>query len=152
VSLFTLVAVVVLAALGPGAQSAAVDDLAWLAGEWQRQTRGGTAVERWMVTPAGLVGEAFLERDGETVRTESLLIVEMDGELFYIAKPRENTYPVAFRLVSRDAGTFVFENTTHDFPQRIMYRRDADSAMTAVIEGPGEGGENQRVEFHFERR
>jgi hypothetical protein len=55
-------------------------------------------------------------------------------------------------LVSRAGGEFVFENTTHDFPQRIIYSRVSDDAMMAAIEGPGEGGETQRIEFHFVRR
>lgn len=136
----------------PVPQAGSLDELSWLAGEWQRQTRGGVALERWTLTATGLVGEGLVRRDGEERHTEALLLVAMGGEVFYIARPPENPYPVAFRLVSSEADTFVFENPTHDFPQRIVYRRTAPEAMTAVIEGPGEGGETQRVEFAFVRR
>jgi hypothetical protein len=32
----------------------------------------------------------------------------------------------------------VFENPAHDFPKRIIYRKTADDALTASIDG-GEG-------------
>lgn len=134
------------------AQSGALDELAWLVGEWQRQTRSGTAIERWTRTGAGLVGEGVAQRGEQSMQTEALLLVEMVGELYYIAKPRENPYPVAFRLVSRADGAFVFENTDHDFPQRITYRRTAEESLTVVIEGPGDDGTPQRIAFEFTRR
>lgn len=129
-----------------------LDELAWIEGEWQRTVSDAVAIERWRLTEAGLVGEGAVVRDGEERHTEALLLVAMGSDVFYIARPPENPYPVAFRLVSSEADTFVFENPTHDFPQRIVYRRTAPDAMTAVIEGPGEGGETQRVAFAFVRR
>jgi hypothetical protein len=133
-------------------QADALADLAWLEGEWHRQTRNGSAIERWRRTDAGLVGEALVQRGDQSMQTEALLLAAMGGEIFYIAKPRENPYPVAFRLVSREGGAFVFENPEHDFPQRIIYTRTSDTAMTASIEGPGEGGAPQRIDFVFTRR
>jgi hypothetical protein len=140
------------AALAAAPQQTALDDLAWLEGEWQRPTRSGTAIERWTRTDTGLVGEAVVVRDGREQQTEALLLVPMGGELYYIAKPMENPYPVAFQLVATDAGAFVFENTEHDFPQRIAYRRSAPDAMTATISGPGEGGAPRSIDFEFTRR
>lgn len=133
-------------------QSTDLDGLRWLAGEWQRETRSGISVERWEHTDMGLVGEGLALRDGDPLPTESLLLVPMGGDVFYVAKPVQNPYPVAFRLVSRDGGEFVFENTMHDFPQRIIYSRTTDDTMTVAIEGPGEDGETQRIEFRFVRR
>jgi len=151
----TLVALLALAALAAPAQRPALADLAWLEGEWTRATSSGTAIERWRsVSGAGLVGEGAFQRGdgGAEIQTEALLLVEMGGEIFYVAKPRENPYPVAFRLASLENGTAVFENPTHDFPQRIIYRRSGPDALTAAIEGPGDGGQPQRIEFSFVRR
>ena len=128
---------------------------AWLEGEWQRTTRRGVAIERWRrVRGVGLVGEAvLLPTDADTeVPTEALLLVTMGADTFYIARPPENPYPTAFRLVSHADDTAVFENPTHDFPQRIIYRRISDDAMTASIEGPGDDGQVQRIDFEFRRR
>lgn len=152
-SLTAVATAVLIMFLAPQAPASAVDELAWLEGEWYRVTRSGEAVERWARDGDVLVGEGLIVQANETASFESLLIVSMAGELFYIAKPRENPYPVGFRLVEGASGTFVFENTSHDFPQRIIYRRTADDTMTATIEGPGEGGgAPQRIDFEFTRR
>lgn len=151
---------ITLASAAPAATSPVVQDdslapFAWLEGEWQRTTRRGVAIERWRRIPGvGLVGEAVLQpTDADTeVPTEALLLVTMGDEIFYIARPPENPYPVAFRLVSHADDTAVFENPTNDFPQRIIYRRISDDAMTASIEGPGDGGEVRRIDFEFRRR
>ena len=155
VATVTLVALLAIAALAAPAQRPSLADLAWLEGEWTRATSSGTAIERWRSVPGGgLVGEGAFQRGdgGAEIQTEALLLVEMGGEIFYVAKPRENTYPVAFRLASLENGTAVFENPTHDFPQRIIYRRSGPDSMTAAIEGPGDGGQPQRIEFSFVRR
>ena len=133
-------------------QDDGLEGLQWLEGEWQRQTRAGTVVERWTLTENGLAGESFALRGEQPTLTETLMLVQMGGSVIYVAWPVENPYPVAFPLVSRENDEFVFENTTHDFPQRIIYSRESGDALTVAIEGPGEGGEAQRVEFHFVRR
>lgn len=79
------------------------------------------------------------------------MLVEMGGEIFYIPRPMENPLPVAFRLISHESGRAVFENPAHDFPTRIIYRRNDDGSMTARIEGPGEDGESRGIDFHFRR-
>lgn len=133
-------------------QSDGLEDLQWLEGEWQRQTRAGPAVERWTRTENGLAGEGFALRGEQSMLTETLMLLQMGESVIFLAWPVENPYPVAFPLVSSENGAFVFENTTHDFPQRIIYSRESADTLTVVIEGPGEGGETRRVEFHFVRR
>jgi hypothetical protein len=43
----------------------------------------------------------------------------------------------------------VFENLEHDFPQRIIYRRNQDGSLTARIEGD-RGGRIVGMDFHFQ--
>ncbi len=128
--------------------------LEWLEGEWRRETARGVAIERWRrVAGVGLVGEAALRPTGvdAEIPTESLLLVAMGPDIFYIARPLENAYPVGFRLVSLTDDVAVFENPTNDFPQRLIYRHVSDDAMTASIEGPGDDGRVQRIDFEFVR-
>jgi hypothetical protein len=40
----------------------------------------------------------------------------------------------------------VFENPAHDFPKRIIYRKTADDALTASIDG-GEGTKSKTFSF-----
>jgi hypothetical protein len=80
---------------------------------------------------------------------EFLRIAEVDGKLTYFASPRGRS-PVAFTAVETSAQRVVFENTAHDFPQRIVYWRDGD-ALVARIEGPGPGGKPRGIQWKFVR-
>ena len=151
--------VVVAAQLAPAAavalQDAALERFAWLEGEWSRPTRRGTAVESWRrVEGFGFVGGMVVvpADGGAEFATEALLLAEMGGEVFYFAYPRENPRPVAFQLVSQEGDTAVFENPDHDFPQRIVYRRDGPDAMVVTISDIPDDGEPNEIEFAFERR
>jgi hypothetical protein len=75
----------------------------------------------------------------------------MSGEVFYIPKVAENPLPVPFRLTSVSQQTATFENPSHDFPTRIIYRHGSDDSMTVSVEGPGDGDEPRRIDFHFTR-
>jgi hypothetical protein len=130
-----------------------LDGLRWLEGTWKRDTSRGAVYERWLVaSERTFEGESWRESEsGERRPGESMLLAVMGGEVFYIPRPVENPYPVAFKLVETTAHQAVFENPQHDFPTRIGYRREEDDSMTAWIEGPGEGHEPRRIEFRFKR-
>jgi len=153
-TLAVLLAVTLLGATSPVPQDD-LQGLAWLEGEWQRETRRGLSIERWSRLPdGGLVGESVvIPSDGsESFQVESLLLVRMGTDIFYIARPRQNEFPIGFRLMAQTDTEVVFENPTHDFPQRITYLRTTPDAFTATIVGPGDDGEPQEVAFHFTRR
>jgi hypothetical protein len=152
-----LVAVVFALWVGPAARAQeadALDALSWLAGDWERATSQGLSVERWRLRPDGsLEGESviFSMNGVQEVHVEAMLLVRMGADIFYIARPRQNEYPTGFRLVASGDGEYIFENPNHDFPQRIVYRRDGEDAFTATISAvTGDGP--QQVEFHFRRQ
>ncbi len=135
-------------------ESDALAELSWLVGDWERSTSQGLSVERWRLRPDGsLEGESVLfSMNGvQEVHAEAMLIVRMGADIFYIARPRQNEYPTGFRLLTAGNGQFVFENPNHDFPQRIVYRRDGEDAFTATISAATPDGP-QQVEFHFRRQ
>ena len=78
-------------------------------------------------------------KSGRTVEFEFMQIRENpEGRLVFIALPsgqRETTFVLA-RLGQEEV---VFENPTHDFPQRVSYRRTGAEAMIARIEGVRNG-------------
>jgi len=140
---------------GGGVGAGPLDRLAWLAGSWKREARGRTTYESWT-----RVGERVLEgrgsmasgEDKAPVPTEDMLIVELAGEVFFIAKVAENKFPVAFRLTASDERSATFENPEHDFPQKVSYQLKEDGTLLAAIEGPGSaGGAARRIEYPFSR-
>ena len=116
---------------------AGIADLKWLAGCWESNDAEKKLLisEQWM-KPAGgmMIGSGRTVRDGKTVDFEFVRIVEEPDGIFYIAKPKSNSGETRFKLIKSSAGEAVFEDSAHDFPQRVMYRRDGDR-LAARIEG-----------------
>lgn len=132
------------------AASANIASLDWLAGAW-RIIPGATAIEEHWTKPAGgtMIGMGRTVAGGKTREFEYLRIEQRGESLVYIAQPggRPGT---EFPLASVTENELVFENLKHDFPTRIIYRRNSDGSVTARIEG-GEGLKKRSIEFQYRR-
>jgi hypothetical protein len=121
---------------------AAADDparLAWLEGCWRTSDANSTTEEHWMAPAAGtMVGMGRTVAGGKTVQVEFMQIRQVDDVLAFIALPSGQAETV-FPLKSLTEGEAVFENPAHDFPQRVIYRRNADGSLTGRIEGQSKG-------------
>jgi len=113
-----------------------LDELSWMAGHWETATRSSRVIEQWLRvsndTAEGL-GETYDLETGELKSRETLRLVQMSGEVFYLAKVAHNDAPVAFRLTSCDGDSAVFENPEHDFPTRIAYRLEDEGILVADV-------------------
>ena len=143
--------VFLLAVLMAAGEPARLDQLDWMLGIWRIETPKATVEETWRKLGARTFEGDSVTRskgDGKILARESLILAEMGGEIFYIARPSQSPFPVAFRLVLLQTRTASFENRQHDFPQRITYSRNANGSMDASIEGP-QDGKPKRLSFHF---
>ena len=138
-----------LAAIRPdGVQGTEVDRLAWLSGCWIQVRANGVTEEHWMKPLGGsMLGMSRTVVGGKTVEFEFLRIGIAGGTLAYVARPSGQA-EVTFPLKSIGDGVVVFENLSHDFPQRIIYRRHANAGVTARIEGTVKG-EAQGRDFPY---
>lgn len=85
-------------------------------------------------------GTTTRKLDATRVDGESLRLVQMGDEVFYVAKVAHNEFPVAFRLVHCADAVLIFENRTHDFPKRLEYRFvDANTLQVHVSDGAEKG-------------
>lgn len=128
-----------------------IDSLAWLAGCWAGERGERRFEEQWMAPRAGLMlgmGRT-VKGDNELADYEQLQIREEQGVLIYTARPARQPQ-ASFRVTAADADGIVFENPTHDFPQRISYRRQPDGSLLARIEGELRG-QPRAVEFPMRR-
>jgi len=132
--------------------STALSDLGWLAGCWEtkNESRGLLITEMWM-KPAGdaMVGVGRTLKNGKLADYEFLRILNDAGTISYISRPSANKEDTAFKLVRYSATELVFENPTHDFPQRIIYKLSG-AKLTARIEGTREG-KTRGVDFPYTR-
>ena len=132
-------------------EPASVEELAWLSGCWA--TVGGEAGsgEQWTI-PAGktMFGVSRTIHNSKTVAYEFVQIRETEaGGIEFIAMPSGQTM-ATFLLIRLSDAEVVFENLDHDFPQRIIYRLQADGYLTGRIEGEIEG-EPKAVDFPLQR-
>jgi hypothetical protein len=113
--------------------------LAWLAGSWSGTANGIEMEEHW-TAPKGnsMIG---LHRDvskGRTVWFEFQRIEQQGDQIVYLAQPNGQSPATPFALKEASAARVVFENPTHDFPQRIIYWKDGND-LRARIEGTMNG-------------
>jgi len=141
-SIGVIALIVAMAPMAEGRQAKpTVDALAWLAGSWSGNSRGIEMEEHW-TRPSGntMIG---MHRDvgkGRTVGFEFLRIEQQGDAIVYLSMPGGRSPATAFPLKEVSGTRVVFENPTHDFPQRIIYWMDG-ADLRARIEGTNNGKE-----------
>ena len=112
----------------------------WISGWWAGDIDGVRMEEIWTTPANGLM--VGMHRDvlpGGKAAFEFLRIEEKGGKVVYRSMPGGR--PVTdFPLKSATDSKIVFENPTHDFPQRIIYFRKGEK-LCARIEGTMQGKE-----------
>jgi hypothetical protein len=116
-----------------------LEALSWLAGSWSGES-GGILMEEHWTAPKGssMVG---MHRDvgkGRTMLFEFLRIEQKGDQIVYLSMPNGRSPATAFPLKELSGTRVVFENPSHDFPQRIIYWKDGND-LRARIEGTMNG-------------
>lgn len=96
-----------------------------------------------------MIGMSRTVREGKLIEHEFIRLIEREGRLVYRAMPSRQA-PTEFTSTVASDTLMIFENPAHDFPQRMIYRRQGSDSLTARIEGPGTGG-TRGVDFRFAR-
>lgn len=121
------------------AAECAVDTLAWMTGSWSA-TRGDLREEEHWMAPSGgiMVGMNRIATTAKLRGFDFYRIEQRTDGVYYVSMPNGNP-PTPFKLKTCGPGRVVFEKLDHDFPQRIMYRRDHPDTLHARIEGTIKG-------------
>lgn len=127
--------------------------LSFISGCWEINdpARKRLVSEQWML-PVGnaMMGMSRTVRNDKMGAFEYLRIVEDETGINYISKPSQNKEETAFKLVKWAANEATFENPTHDFPQRIVYKLTSPEKLAARIEGTM-NGKTGAVDFPMTR-
>jgi len=118
-----------------------LQEVQWILGNWQNNDKNTITKEHWQQVSNNTFeggGETFVE--AKIKNSESLRLVLMSGELFYIAKVSHNMVPVAFALTDCRVGYTVFENHQHDFPKRIEYTLVEKNTMKVTVSDGADKG------------
>lgn len=115
-------------------KNATIDDLSWIAGAWELRDRQGIIEEYWM-QPSGksMIGITRNVSENEPLFFEYLRILQTDSGIVYIAQP-SGWSPIEFKLVELENEIATFVNPTHDFPQRIIYRKELNNILFVRLE------------------
>jgi hypothetical protein len=130
-------------------QAFKIEDLAWLSGDWETAPGRMQIDEHWTKVAGGsLIGMSRTVAGGKTVFFEYLRIESRGADIYYVAHPKARTPGTDFKLSRLTGQEAVFENPAHDFPKRVIYRKNADGTLTARVEGDGTEKEKPQ-EFHY---
>src|SRR5215203_2551671 len=121
-------------------QTTTLADISWISGDWQTGPGARAQIEEHWTQAAGatMMGVSRTVAGEKTVEFEYLRIEQRADGIYYVAHPKARCPGTDFKLTRASATEAVFENPQHDFPKRIIYRKTANDALTASIDG-GEG-------------
>ena len=114
-----------------------ISELAWISGDWQTAAGGKAQIEEhWMAPSAdSMIGMGRTIAGGKTVEFEYLRIEQRAEQIYYVASPKGRCPGTDFKLTRLAGQEAIFENPEHDFPKRIIYRKNTDGSLTASIDG-----------------
>ncbi len=137
-----------------------VDDLDWIAGQWQGNGLGGTVEEVWLRPSGGSMTGMFrlVQRDGVGFH-QFMLLEEQDGQvslrLQHFNKgyaPWEKNGPLVFELMEAQKGRAVFESPDpKQTPSRLTYQVVTERGLRLSIESPNALGGPLSFEALYER-
>ena len=123
-----------------------LDKMQWLVGSWEQKLPEGTLIENWeKENDSTFIGGSYFVKGKDTIHSENVVLTQKNEDLFYIPTVigQNNDEPVTFKLTSDIENTFVFENPTHDYPQKITYKKVNDTNLLASISGKQQGKESK---------
>ncbi len=125
----------------------------WLVGNWEFTQSQIPTFETWKKeNDSTLSGYSYAVRNGDTIVTERLLWQIREGESYYIptVDGQNDNEAILFKLSSSLANQWIFENPTHDFPQKITYTKIDENQLTAEISAKTDSTE-RKIAFPMRR-
>jgi hypothetical protein len=136
--------------LAVGQAAPTVVQVGWIAGCWELSAGARRIEEQWMRPRAGLMLGVSRTVVGDSLREyEQVALFERGGRLVYAAAPARQA-PAEFESIAVSDSAVTFENLTHDFPQRIIYRRRGADSLVARVEGM-RGGQPRGSDYPYRR-
>jgi hypothetical protein len=133
-----------------------ITQVSWLTGRWQTVRPAKTGAppvkiqEEWHPALDTTMMSVGTTTKGDSIVDSELVVIREAGKhLMYEAHPRGQASAL-FHSIELTDSTVVFENRSHDFPQRVGYERFGADSLLAWIEGT-QKGKLKRIEFPYRR-
>ena len=139
--------------VGCKSENNSISDFQNLEGTWVSSDRSGEFIERWSTKEDTLMeGISYMVLKGDTLFSEEMkLIIEHDSVYYCpLVTGENNGKAIRFKLTSKSAMKWVFENKKHDFPQQIIYQFKGNDSLIATVQGIEEN-RFRKLEFRMGR-
>jgi hypothetical protein len=110
----------------------------WLIGSWEFKSTEGILSESWKkVNDSTFQGQSYLIKAKDTVHFEMITLEQKGEELTYLTTilGQNDDKPISFILTEATEKQLVFENPTHDYPQKISYNHISKDSLVTEISG-----------------
>jgi hypothetical protein len=132
-----------------GSTDPSLEPVAFITGDWMRASGPERVEEHWLPPHAGTMFGVSRTADGDrTVFFEYLRIEKQGDAIVYLSSPKGRDPPTPFTLVKSETNRAVFENPSHDHPQRVSYWIAGGKLHAAIEMLDG----SKRSEWVFTRR
>ncbi len=122
-----------------------LEEVKWLIGSWGNTSKEGNLTETWtQKNDSTLSGKTTFIAVKDTLFTETIEIIQTKDSLFYntnVSNQNEGK-TISFKLTNTSENEIIFENSKHDFPQKIMYKKIDIDSLVAKISGKKDGKES----------
>ena len=93
-----------------------------------------------------MIGMGRTVRGDKTAEFEFLRIEQRGDDVFYVANPNANCPQTDFKLTRLTGQEVVFENPEHDYPKRVIYRKNSGGSLVTSVDA-GEGTKSQTFSY-----
>lgn len=116
--------------------------MSWLLGNWEKKMPEGTLSETWIKeNDSTFSAKSYFIKEEDTLHNETILLTQKNDIITYSAKilGENNDKFVDFKLTSTNEKDCVFENPSHDYPQKIVYKKVNSTNFVTTISGIQQG-------------
>ncbi len=114
----------------------------WLIGNWEGKTDQGVLTENWeIINDSTFSATSYFIKGKDTLHFETITLEQKAETLIYnaLVKGQNNDKTIAFPSTILNEQLMVFENPTHDYPQKISYIMVSNDSIVAEVSGMQQG-------------
>ena len=111
------------------------------------QSKSGKKYEQlekinWLIgNDSTFSAKSYFIKEEDTLHNETILLTQKNDIITYSAKivGENNDKSIDFKLTSITENNCVFENPSHDYPQKIIYKKTSNNSLIATVSGIQQG-------------
>lgn len=110
----------------------------WLIGTWENKSPDGVLTESWQkVNDSTFSATSYFIKTDDTLHSEKITLSQKGEILMYSAtvNGQNNDKAIDFGSTTETEKKLIFENPSHDYPQKITYTKENDNTIIAEITG-----------------